>query len=524
MYIKFLNVLYIQPNSHFGFIQFSILYPLIDDNHQIIIKLTPMEAIDRISFLPDDLTHHIMSLLPMKDIARTSILLKRWMSHWLCFPVQEFDESWFKGRRESCGRDFHEYLRRSLARRDFDNMQELKIITYSQIDHELKHLITRFVAKEILRGKLQKLDLHVRDHVGNSLCDHYALPRVIFSSGSFLVSLTIRHCKIGAYQKVSLPLLQNMKLISVHVTNYPLERVIRNCPDLETLTLEYCHGFDTLKLFNPSVRRLVVRGCMALQGFEMDAPRLNYFQCSDIRDFDEAFVYRPDHFCCRFLEFKVTNENSMSSLETLVFSFMVLNDRTFESALSKFSNLETLKLLSSVFGKLPSSLSSAILKKLKLVRMENCRFDGPVEIHSPNLETFVYKAGHGEIASFHFGGRGFGNIKTLAVNGFLGLRNKSLEELISACILLENLYLNSCAIPKGHLEIYSLTLKTLVVHGCDHLHFSEIQAPQLLYFQYVGQLENFPTLNFAPCDLDADLLLVSKPSIDIDYAQLINFV
>ncbi|KDO41805.1 hypothetical protein CISIN_1g0463801mg, partial [Citrus sinensis] len=430
-----------------------------------------MEAIDRISFLPDDLTHHIMSLLPMKDIARTSILSKRWMSHWLCFPVQEFDESWFKGRRESCGRDFHEYLRRSLARRDFDNMQELKIITYSQIDDELKHLITRFVAKEILRGKLQKLDLHVRDHVGNSLCDHYALPRVIFSSGSFLVSLTIRHCKIGAYQKNTVM------------------------------------GLTLSNFFNPSVRRLVVRGCMALQGFEMDAPRLNYFQCSGIRDFDEAFVYRPDHFCCRFLEFKVANENSMSSLETLVFSFMVLNDRTFESALSKFSNLETLKLLSSVFGKLPSSLSSAILKKLKLVRMENCRFDGPVEIHSPNLETFVYKAGHGEIASFHFGGRGFGNIKTLAVNGFLGLRNKSLEELISACILLENLYLNSCAIPKGHLEIYSLTLKTLVVHGCDHLHFAEIQAPQLLYFQYVGQLENFPTLNFAPCDLDADLLL-----------------
>lgn len=227
-------------------------------------------------------------------------------------------------------------------------------------------------------------------------------------------------------------------------------------------------------------------------------------------------------FAVDFLNFKVANENSMSSLETLVFSFMVLNDRTFESALSKFSNLETLKLLSSVFGKLPSSLSSAILKKLKLVRMENCCFDGPVEINSPNLETFVYKAGHGEIASFHFGGRGFGNIKTLAVNGFLGLRNKSLEEFISACILLKNLYLNSCAIPKGHLEIYSLTLKTLVVHGCDHLHFAEIQAPQLFYFQYVGQLENFPTLNFAPCDLDADLLLVSKPSIDIDYAQLIN--
>ncbi|KAK9181156.1 hypothetical protein WN944_024293 [Citrus x changshan-huyou] len=84
-----------------------------------------MEAIDRISFLPNDLTHHIMSLLPMKDIARTSVLSKRWMSHWLCFSIQEFDESWFKGRRESCRRDFHEYLRRSLTRRDFDNMQEL---------------------------------------------------------------------------------------------------------------------------------------------------------------------------------------------------------------------------------------------------------------------------------------------------------------------------------------------------------------------------------------------------------------
>lgn len=192
----------------------------------------------------------------------------------------------------------------------------------------------------------------------------------------------------------------------------------------------------------------------------------------------------------------MANENGVSSLKTLVFSFVVLNDGTLESALSKFPNLQTLKLLPSIFG------NWEVAFKLKQCSIEKSQVgvNGELPFRWASGDQFskpgdlVYKAGPGEIASFHFGGRGLENIKTLSVNGFLGWRDKSLEESISSCVLLENLYLNSCAIPEGHLEIYSSAFKTLVVHGCDHLQFAEIQALLLVYFQYVGQLENFLTL------------------------------
>ncbi|XP_026411071.1 F-box protein At1g60400-like [Papaver somniferum] len=47
---------------------------------------------DRISELPESLTHHILSFLPIKRAASTTILSKRWNNRWLSLPVLEFTE------------------------------------------------------------------------------------------------------------------------------------------------------------------------------------------------------------------------------------------------------------------------------------------------------------------------------------------------------------------------------------------------------------------------------------------------
>ncbi|RZC90343.1 hypothetical protein C5167_031055 [Papaver somniferum] len=47
---------------------------------------------DRISELPESITHHILSFLPIKRAASTTILSKRWNNLWLSLPVLDFTE------------------------------------------------------------------------------------------------------------------------------------------------------------------------------------------------------------------------------------------------------------------------------------------------------------------------------------------------------------------------------------------------------------------------------------------------
>ncbi|BBH00046.1 Protein with RNI-like/FBD-like domains [Prunus dulcis] len=49
---------------------------------------------DRFSDLPDEISHHILSFLPMKSIAQVSATSKRWRSLWASFPILDFSERW----------------------------------------------------------------------------------------------------------------------------------------------------------------------------------------------------------------------------------------------------------------------------------------------------------------------------------------------------------------------------------------------------------------------------------------------
>ncbi|PQQ10428.1 hypothetical protein Pyn_19172 [Prunus yedoensis var. nudiflora] len=53
-------------------------------------KSNRSRSIDRISDLPDAVLHHILFLLPIKTVAQTSVLSKRWRSIWSSFPDLDF--------------------------------------------------------------------------------------------------------------------------------------------------------------------------------------------------------------------------------------------------------------------------------------------------------------------------------------------------------------------------------------------------------------------------------------------------
>jgi len=42
---------------------------------------------DQLSNLPKVILHNILSRLPQKDVARTSVLYKAWLDTWYTFPI-----------------------------------------------------------------------------------------------------------------------------------------------------------------------------------------------------------------------------------------------------------------------------------------------------------------------------------------------------------------------------------------------------------------------------------------------------
>ena len=60
------------------------------------MKKNRIEKVDRISESSEPILHHILSFLPFKQVAQTTLLSKRWETVWLTFPVLEFDRTIFK--------------------------------------------------------------------------------------------------------------------------------------------------------------------------------------------------------------------------------------------------------------------------------------------------------------------------------------------------------------------------------------------------------------------------------------------
>lgn len=61
-----------------------------------------IDAMGRISDLPEMIMHHTLSFLPRKDAAKTSVLSKKWNSVWCSFPILDFDQT--------CYLDFDRFL------------------------------------------------------------------------------------------------------------------------------------------------------------------------------------------------------------------------------------------------------------------------------------------------------------------------------------------------------------------------------------------------------------------------------
>ncbi|KAG7566516.1 FBD domain [Arabidopsis suecica] len=256
---------------------------------------------DRVSNLPDEVRGHILSFLPARHIALTSVLSKSWLNLWKLVPNLDIDDSEFlhpeegKAERHEIRQSFVDFVDSVLALQGDSPIDKfsLKCITGVHPDH-----VNRWICNVLQRG-VSDLDLFVDYSLEDIEEDEDMLPQEMFVSRT-LVKLKIRSdrcvdwwCGKGG---TFLPMLKSLYIDSDLILWGKMKRFLHSFPVLEELrmaNMEWTASDETVS--SASLRKLSIlgTGCedyVNPKSISFDTPSLLYLNYSDLVAEDYPFV------------------------------------------------------------------------------------------------------------------------------------------------------------------------------------------------------------------------------------------
>jgi len=186
---------------------------------------------DRINILPDPILCHILSFLPTKLSAATSILSKRWKPLWLSVLILHFDDQTFQDVIS-----FRHFVSSAFLSRDITLPVRSFHLKCSKESSLQPHDINLFVYAAVQRG-IENLNLEISSTI------YLKLPPSIFSSRT-LVVLHLKGLKVNdlSHVAVDFPLLKTLHLSSVLVERIEyFVKLLAGCPILEELQAIYIY-------------------------------------------------------------------------------------------------------------------------------------------------------------------------------------------------------------------------------------------------------------------------------------------
>ncbi|XXG89078.1 hypothetical protein AAC387_Pa12g1169 [Persea americana] len=199
---------------------------------------------DRISLLPDPILTMILSLIPVIDAARTSVLSKRWRYLWTSIPHLDFFnffDAFFSGGfptqvGEKCISVFNQIF---ACRRAHINSYELPI--FDDCPFDLDYFFFRL-------DELRIQDL-LLSYFGN---DPINLPSLFFCNSLKKLKILCFLVRLPS-QFNQLTNLQALELTFVGITSTHLEMLVAGCPRLENLTIWQCVHLSELRIRAPNL-------------------------------------------------------------------------------------------------------------------------------------------------------------------------------------------------------------------------------------------------------------------------------
>ncbi|KAM0888318.1 hypothetical protein ACQ4PT_028431 [Festuca glaucescens] len=204
------------------------------------------EGVDRISNLPDAVLGDIISLLPTKDGARTGILASRWRHLWRSAPL-------------------------NLECRD---LGQLAGVVVSRILSLHQGFGRRFCIPQgsTIYQPATTMDAWLRSPALDNLQELHVWygPHRPLSASTLRFSSTLRVFTIGGcecdrsnstVQPLHFPLLKQLGVEHVSVSEGSLHSLIASCPVLECLFIKQSVGFSSIRINSPSIKSIAVSRC-----------------------------------------------------------------------------------------------------------------------------------------------------------------------------------------------------------------------------------------------------------------------
>lgn len=362
---------------------------LLDMN--ILTELKIMDetvvAMDRISELPTFIIHHLMSYLSAKEVARTSVLSKKWNQLYVSFPILDFDQNYFFPGASRL--DYGSFCVRkqnysfSETVKKFMDFVDASLVRFCK----LKFCIQKFrlfLTFLDVKGSAPIVDRWIRLAVENgvreldfeNITDEntvYTLPQAIFSANS-VTNLRLVWCRLEQpFDSIMLCSLKKLTLERVCLDEQMVQKLATECPLLEDLCFSNCWGLKHLCVSKASKLKI-----MEIRSFSEEIEIVE-ISVPSLQQLTLLFygARRP-----RVVE--VARSPHLKKLDLVSVYFA---DNEFNHLISKFPSLEDLFVTRCCLpGKIKISSN-----QLKNLLFRSCKYLKAIDVDAPNLLLFTYE-------------------------------------------------------------------------------------------------------------------------------------
>ncbi|KAK3189080.1 hypothetical protein Dsin_028641 [Dipteronia sinensis] len=280
---------------------------------------------DPLMELPNGILSKIISLLPLREAIRTSILSKSWKSIWTCHSDLKFDSLNVLGSRAQLSPSTTTCMSKSSRRKErrqfVQRVDELMIqrckglkmnslAAHFHLGKEFSSHINDWISCAVMK-EVESIDLNLSKSCSHMNCacstkhEHYKFDCGLLAapgSKSNLKFLKLDSCIF------SVPLISNclnslitLELRRVCISDEMLKKLLSNCLLLETLSLHCCQDLVNLNFDGSSLRLkfLRIQECLRLNELEISSEnvrRLEYsgpvvsFSFKHVPNLVEAFL------------------------------------------------------------------------------------------------------------------------------------------------------------------------------------------------------------------------------------------